>query len=704
MEAVECGAAALAIVLGHHGRFVPLEVLRVACGVSRDGSKAGNIVKAARTFGLEAKGFKKEPSELAALEPPYIVFWNFNHFLVVEGFGKGQVFLNDPASGPRVVSEQEFDESFTGVVLVLKPGPSFQKGGQPPSLAGSLARRLPGIRLALAFVVLAGLLLVGPGLVIPTFGRVLVDYLLIGGATHWLKPLLLAMGLTAALRATLMYLQKKYLGRLETQLAVGMASKFLWHTLRLPVEFFHQRDAGDLVSRASANDRVARLLSGDLATSVVNALMVVFYALLMVTYDPLLCGVGVAMASMNLIAMRTISRRRTDQSRKLIQDSGKLWGIAAGGLATIETLKATGAEGDFFARWAGHHAKVANGEQHLGASTQFLDSVPSLLTAATHVAILGVGALRVMDGHLSMGLLVAFQSLMGSFLQPVNEMVRLGGTLQEIEGDLARLDDVHNYAQDPSFAGKPAGNATDTDVRLGGQVELHDLTFGYSKLEPPLVENLSLVIKPGSHVALVGGSGSGKSTLAKVVAGLYQPWAGQVLFDGKDRAEIPRAILNNSVAIVDQDISLFAGTINENITLWDSTIAEASVVRAARDAEIHEEVAARPGSYEGQVEEGGRNFSGGQRQRLEIARALVGNPSVLVLDEATSALDPRSEEAITKHLKRRGCTCLIIAHRLSTIRDCDEILVLERGKVVQRGTHEEMSKVEGPYVELLRTT
>ncbi len=702
MEAVECGAAALATVLAHFGRWVPLEELRLACGVSRDGSKASNMVKAARAYGLEAKGYKREPQSLRVVQPPAIVHWNFNHFVVLEGFRKGRVHLNDPAVGPRTVSEEELDQAFTGVVLTFRPGPEFRRGGAPPQLLPALKRRLAGSRAALAFVLLAGLALVVPGLVLPVFSKAFIDGVLLEGRRDWMTPLLLGMAAAALLLGALTWLQQTYLLRLETRMAVAGASRFFWHVLRLPTEFFSQRYAGDVSSRVGINDRVAQLLSRDLATNALGTVMIVFFAAVLFRYDVLLTSIGIAAASANVAALRWVSRRRVDGSRRLLQDQGKLMGTAMGGLQTIETLKATGGEADLFVRWSGYQAKVVNGRQQLERYTQLLDAVPPLLAALNTALILGIGGLRVMDGALTLGGLVAFQLLMGSFITPINRLVSLGGRLQTVEGDMNRLDDVLRYPIDPGVAGAvgeqvPAGQP----AQLAGSLALSGVAFGYSRLDPPLIAGLDLALAPGSRVALVGGSGSGKTTVAKLVTGLYRPWEGEILFDGQPRGAVPPPVMAASLAWVDQSLFLFEGSVHDNLTLWDSTIPLPEIVAAAKDACIHEDVAARPGGYDSPVQEGGANWSGGQKQRLEIARALVGRPSILVLDEATSALDPATEQRIDENLRRRGCTCLIVAHRLSTIRDADEILVLEHGKVVQRGTHDQLKEMDGPYARLI---
>ena len=707
MEAVECGAAALRIVLAHYKRFVPAEELRVECGVSRDGSKASNVVRAARRYGLNAKGLKRDPAYLADLPLPFIVFWNFNHFVVVEGFGHEKVYLNDPATGPRVVSSEEFDHSFTGVILALEKSDDFSPGGENPGILKALASRLPGTAPSIVYLLLAGLALVIPGLVVPIFTKIFVDEILVRQYTTWLQPLLLAMTCAAIIMAALRWVQQYYLARFQASLALTTGSRFFWHVLHLPIAFYSQRSPGEISSRVGINDKVAGLLAGDVALAVLNLTMVIFYAALMIFYDPVLAISGIAIAIANVIFLRVIARRRIDATQRLAIDSGKLFGTSMNGLRLIETLKASGMESDFFRKWAGYQSKVMSGHQIVGGQEISLQAIPPLLSAANGVLILGLGGLRVMDGQLTMGMLVAFQALMASFISPVNQLVGLGGRIQEMHGDMNRLDDVINYPVDKYADPRKvhgAQTAEGIQVKLKGEIELRNVTFGYSRLGLPLIENFNLKLTPGSRVALIGPSGCGKSTVSKLVMGLYEPWDGDILLDGRPRSELPRSVLNNSIAMVDQDICLFEGSIRDNLTMWDRTLGEAEIVQAAKDAEIHDVIAARSGGYDALISEMGTNFSGGQRQRLEIARALVVEPTAVVLDEATSALDPVTEALIDDNLRRRGCTCLIIAHRLSTVRDCDEIIVLERGVVVQRGTHDELIKdADGMYARLIQT-
>lgn len=699
MEAVECGAAALGIILAHYGLIIPLEELRLACGVSRDGSLASNVLRAARTFGMQATGFRRTLADLSNCERPVILFWNFNHFLVLEGIRGDRVFLNDPATGPRVVTMQDLDVSFSGVVLEIEPSPDFKPGGAKPDLLGALRRRLVGSEQAVALLVIAGLFMVIPGLAIPIFAKTFVDQYLVQHLDGWLRPLLLAMTLTLALRTALGWVQQRYLLRLEAKLLVTSSAKFLAHVLRLPVEFFTQRYAGDVATRVGYNDTVAKFLSRQLATAAISAVVVVFYAAMMLSFSPLLTLIGVVAVGIVILVTNLVSRAQVDGNRRLLQEQGKLVGVAMGGLSTIETLKATGGESALFSRWVGYLGKVTSISQSMGVRNQIFLSLPPLLSQVTNVGVLTAGGLLVMRGDLSMGSLVAFQSLMVSFMAPVNAVVNMVSGMQTMEGNMSRLDDVLRYRQDP-LAGD---RITDANVpaKLDGEVSVENVTFGYSRLAAPLIEDFHLHLEPGSRIALVGGSGSGKSTVAKIVSGLFPQWSGDVRFDGLPQERIPRDTFTNSLAVVDQDITMFEGTLRDNLTLWDPTVTDEDLVQACRDAEIHDDVTAREGGYDSWVDEGGVNFSGGQRQRLEIARALVKNPRILILDEATSALDTVTENRIDINLRRRGCTCIIVAHRLSTIRDADEIIVLERGKVVQRGSHDELIAVAGGCYEHL---
>ncbi|NEP41998.1 MAG: NHLP family bacteriocin export ABC transporter peptidase/permease/ATPase subunit [Okeania sp. SIO2G4] len=700
MEAVECGAAALSIILAYHGRIVPLAKLRQECGVSRDGSKASKIVGAARNYGMEANGFKAETlDQLDEISPPYIVFWEFNHFLVVEGFNKHQVFLNDPATGPRKVSWDEFDEGFTGVILTIEPGDEFEKSGRKPSIIPLLYQRLRPSLGAIIYCIIAGFLLVIPGLTVPVFSQIFVDNILVENRTNWLRPLVLGMTIAMILQTLLTLLRLRYLRKLMIKLSVGMSSQFMWHILRLPVGFYAQRYAGEISDRVNINNEVAQVLSGQLATTVIDTVMIVFYGLVMFAYDHVLTLIGISFAAVNILALQWVSRQRVDANMRLVQDEGKLAGASIAGLQSMETLKASALESDFFSRWSGYYAKTVNTQQQLEVTNQALEILPTFLSSLTSVLVLVVGGLRVMEGELSIGMLVAFQSLMLNFQEPVNTLVGFSSTLQELEGDLNRLDDVlSNETQEEAEGEK---EQVFEESKLKGYVELRNITFGYSQVDPPLVIDFNLSLQPGQKIALVGGSGSGKSTIAKLICGLYQPWEGEILFDGVPRENISPTVLTHSLSMVEQEIFLFGGTVRDNLTLWNPTISTTQLMKACQDAVIHEAVMAFPGGYDGELLEGGANLSGGQRQRLEIARALVNNPTILVMDEATSALDAETEKMIVDNLQSRGCSCIIVAHRLSTIRDCDEIIVLEYGEVVQRGTHEEMLQEEGVYRELI---
>lgn len=701
MEAVECGAACLAMILAYHGQWATLEELRIACGVSRDGSKASNILKAARARGMVAKGFRKEPGQLATLPVPSIIHWNFNHYVVFEGIKDGHAHINDPSHGPTRIPLAELDEAFTGVVLAFSPGDGFKRGGRRPRIVDQAALYLRNSWAPLAVTAAFSMLLVLPGIVLPGLSKVFIDNVLVHQMEDWVVPLCLGVLLSGLMQGLLTFFQQRQLMRLRAKLALSLSTRYLTNLLSRPMHFFTQRMAGDLANRAAAVDRVAELLSGSLATNMFNLTAVLFYGLAMAAFDPLLALVAIVLVLGNIALLKLAERRRIDLNRKLAGDEGKLMAATAGLIGGIETIKVSGGEADMFGKWTGYQARVLATRQRLGALDVTLGAAPTLLAALSTAALLGIGGWRVIDGSLTVGSLVAIQALMASFTTPITGLVQLAGQIQAIRGDLDRIADVYVADQADDADKQPIGHTPLPGTRLEGRVELRDISFGYSPCEPAMVEGLSLTVAPGRRVALVGASGSGKSTIGRMVCGLLEPWSGEILIDGYPLKAISPDIFASSVAYVDQDVFLFGGTVRENLSLWDSTVPEPALTQALKDAEIHGEVSQRPGHYDSQVLEGGLNFSGGQRQRLEIARALVRDPAILVLDEATAALDPITEKAIDENIRRRGCTCLIIAHRLSTIRDCDEIIVLEKGRVVQRGRHETLVAEEGPYAGLV---
>ena len=702
MEAVECGAASLAMIFAHYRLYLPLEILRADCGVTRDGVKASNMLKAARRYGFNARGFRKEPEDLKNMPMPVIIHWNFNHFVVLEGFVKDKVYINDPGSGPKVISGEEFDLAFTGVVLTFEPGPEFKPAGKKSSLVSSLQNWLSGSNAAITYLILIGLLMVIPGLIVPAFSKIFIDDILLGGKGDWLKPLLWAMGAVLLLQATLTWLQQHYLLKMETKIALSNAGKFFWHIFRLPVLFFQQRSTGDISNRMQSNDKVAAFLSRELAETAIGLLTIGFYFMVMLQYSVYLALVTLLVALLSIAYLIYSSNKIETLNKKLLQDKGKVMGFSVSGLHIIETLKASGSETDFFSKWSGYHAKEINAQQRLGKTTSVLLQLPEFLSEFANVIVLFVGGLIIINGNLTIGSLIAFQGLLGSFMTPVSGLTQMGMKLKQVQGDINRLEDVFKYSIDENISREvELENEEDAYKKLEGYIEIKDLSFGYNPWDPPLIEGFNLSLKPGSRIALIGGSGSGKSTVARLITGIFQPWLGEILFDGVSREKLPRSVIINSMSVVDQDISLFDGTIKDNLTMWDDTISEFNIIRAAKDACIHDDIALRDKGYDHKVSEDGANFSGGQRQRLEIARALTGNPSILILDEATSALDVHTEKLVDENIRRRGCTCVIVAHRLSTIRDCDEIIVMDRGKIVQRGTHDELKNVEGLYAQLV---
>ena len=687
MDYAECGAACLSIILAHFGKWVPLEELRTACDVTRNGSNAASMLSAARSYGLEAKGYSYTTASLMKQTPPFIIYWKFNHFLVVDGFERDAIRVNDPAKGHYSIDRVEFEQAYTGLLLKLTPGADFVRGGQPPSLLASLARRLGRSRRGVAAVLMLSLMLIIPGVLVTAFAHFFIDDVLMRGHTDWLNVLLMAMGFTIIAQGVMNWMQLSILLRIEHKLSLVGSAQLLWHLLRLPQLFFTQRMPGDLVQRLRANDEVAAAAGQDLGPTTARLIAAAFYVVIMLLFDALVAVVAIALTGTAVLITCLARNHLHDISVQAEAESGKLFGHMAATLQTITDLRSSGGEALAFGRLAGHHAHVVNAEQRLGVYSALVQALPVVTSALTTAVVLGLGAMRTTEGALTVGGIVAILTLVNAFKPALEDMAGFLMRIQRSRASLARVDDVMNHELDPCFRvahDSPSSNK----VTLDGRIELRSVSYSYCRSGPPLIADLDLRLEPGARVALVGGTGSGKSTVAKLVAGLYRPHGGQILLDDVPLDEWPLELRRNSIAWVDQTIVLFEGSVMDNLTLWDGSIPDNVVTRAARDAEIHDTITSRPGGYAAQVSDGGFNFSGGEAQRLELARALALEPSILVLDEATSALDPVLENRIDGHLRRRGCTTLIVAHRLSTIRDCDEIVVLERGRIVERGRYE----------------
>ena len=702
MEALECGAASLTMILAYYGKWIPLEQVRADCGVSRDGSNAKNVLKAARSYGLTAKGYRYEPDELKKNGKfPCIIHWNFNHFVVLDGFKGNKAVLNDPAKGTYSVPMETFDNSFTGICLMFEPGDSFEPGGKPKSMLAFAKEKMKGAGVAVAFTIITTVITSLIGIINPAFSRIFIDRLLTGQNPDWFMPFIWALTALSAVQIIISFIEAIFEARISAKIDAVGSTTFMWKVLRMPMEFFSQRMAGDIQQRKGSNASVASTLVHTFAPLVIEACMMVFYLVVMIRYSLLLTLVGIASILINMFMSRIISKKRVNITRVSMRDSGKLAGATVAGIEMIETIKASGAENGFFEKWAGYQASVNTQKVKFAKLNQYLGMIPSLVSTLTNTAVLIIGVYLTMEGSFTVGMVMAFQGFLGSFMAPAQQLISAGQTLQEMRAEMERIEDVMKYPTDV-LCEQASNEGEDTEYdKLSGNVEMRNVTFGYSRLGEPLIRDFNLTLRPGSRVAFVGTSGCGKSTLSKLISGLYQPWSGEILFDGKPMTKIDRSVFTGSLAVVDQDIILFEDTIANNIKMWDSSIEDFEMIMAARDAQLHEDIMQRDGGYNYKLTEGGKDFSGGQRQRMEIARVLAQDPTIIILDEATSALDAKTEYEVVKSIKDRGITCIVVAHRLSTIRDCDEIIVMDHGNVVERGTHEELYALGGFYTKLV---
>ena len=697
MESVECGAASLTMILAHYGKWLPLEEVRAACGVSRDGSSAKDIVLAARNYGLEAEGYQVRPEALEGMQPA-IIHWNFNHFVVFRGFKKGVACLNDPNAGPGEVPIDDFRKSFTGVALTFAPTEAFEKGGHRTRILSYVRKYLQGAGEAFWLTSVFALLAAFVALVIPLFTRIFLDEILSGKNRDWSSTFFLIMGTVALFQFVLVLLRARYAKRVAGSLALKGNVKYLNHVLRLPISFFSMRSVGELQQRQHLNETITHSLVEVLAPQIINIALLGLYLALMLSYSVLLTMVGIIAAAINLVIMQYHSNQRINLIHSMEQSTGKYFSATVSCIDNMESIKAAGAEAGFFEYWSGLWAKKFNMEGNATEQQLKMNLMPILMNGLVNTAILILGALLILKGELSVGMLLAFQGFMSSFLSPVNDIVNASKTIVVMRSQMERIEDVMKFPEDHR-----ENEGEMYEGKLGGLVELKNVTFGYSTLQPPLIENFSLRIEPGHSVAFVGSSGCGKSTLAKLISGLYKPWSGEILFDGRPIESISSEELTNSVAVIDQNVVLFDDTVAQNIRMWDESIEDFTLMMACNDAQIRNDIVSRPDGFGTKLVRGGQNFSGGQRQRMEIATALAKEPAVLIMDEATSALDPKTEDEVMASIRMMGPTQIIIAHRLSTIRDCDEILVMDQGKILQRGTHEELIVKEGLYRDLMKS-
>ncbi len=701
MEALECGAACLAMVLAYYGKWVPLEQARVDCGVSRDGAKAGNVLRAARGYGLTAKGYRYETETLRAKGSfPCIIHWNFRHFVVLTGFRGKKAYLCDPAKGSYSVPMEVFDESFTGICLMLAPGPDFEQSGRQASVLAFARKRLRGAEASIAFVVLASLVAALFGVLKPAASRVFLDRLLTGVNPGWFYPFMGIIAGLAVLELLVSAVNALMSNRLNARMEACSTALFVWKVLHLPMEFFSQRMAGDLLDRQRSNASIAETLINTFVPLFLNLVMVIVYLAVMLKYSWLLTLVGLVAIVVNLAMSRIMARMRINVTRVKMQSEGKLNAATVAGIEMIETLKASGAEYGFFERWTDYQASVNTQAIRFAKIDQYVGLIPAFVSALSNTLIMALGVLLTMQGEFTIGMVMAFQGFLTAFSAPAASLIESGQRLQEMRSEMERVEDVMEYPADPLFE---AAGADDEGERqkLSGDIALKGVTFGYSRLDKPLIQDFELDVKAGEWVAIVGPSGCGKSTAAKLISGLYQPWSGEILFDGMPVSRIDRGVFTGSLAVVDQEITLFEDTIAGNIRLWDESIEDFEMILAARDAQLHADIMQREGGYQYRIREGGKDFSGGQRQCMEIARMLAQDPTIIVMDEATSALDARTERDVIDAIRARGITCIMVAHRLSTIRDCDQILVMDRGRVVERGRHDQLVAAGGLYAQLV---
>jgi ATP-binding cassette subfamily B protein len=712
-EAAECGAASLATILAYFSRIVALSELRQACGVTRDGSNAKQLLQAGRLYGLTARAYRSSGEQLKEQGKfPCVVFWGFNHFLVVEGFNDTHAFLSDPAQGRVRVVMEEFLDNFTGIVLEFEPGPSFAPGGSQRSpllsLPGTL-RPYSGSLLLLLLVATAQAVIT---LLVAGLTSTFIDSFLQNEQLAFGIPILWLLLLAVLAWLALLCVQFAMLRRMQLLLSKRLTADLFRKLFQLNFDFFQARFQGEIASRlllgmATTQVVVAQLLR--FAVSLWVGLLVLMVALVISGWLALL--VMLVMGG-NLLLNWWLTDQRYDANRKLSIEQGKAQGKGLAGINNMETLKASGLEFDFLSQWQGSFGNVVIESQQLGRQMAFSSIAAGGSSFLLNGLIITVGGLLIIAGKMSLGSLVAFQFLQGQLIAPINALPQLNTTLQRLIGDLGRLDDLKNSDEDPlvrSFA-MPTDMNTDISsddsvgdsTRLQGSIELRDLSYGFDAISPPFISNLDLTIAAGSQLAIVGGSGSGKTTLIRLLAGLSQPSAGELLFDGKPWQQHGDAVMRRSLAYVPQQVFMFNASIQHNITLWRPGYSLHDLEEAARDASVLETITSQPEAFQRKLRDNGSDLSGGERQRLELCRALLRKPSILLLDEATSALDNATQSRVLDALVRRGLTVISVAHRLDAALRSDQVLVMRAGKVIERGSPQQLLSQQGLFSELVQ--
>ncbi|KTD10662.1 hypothetical protein Lgra_1628 [Legionella gratiana] len=702
MEATECGSTALAIIMAYYGKFVTSEEIRSVCSVSRDGTTAINIVRAARHYGMNAHGYNLDIDELNQVEVPFIVFWEFNHFLIVEGYNQQKVYLNDPAKGSRIVDWDEFEEGYTGVVLEIEPGETFIRSGQPePGTFHLLWQRVGHNQIALLFISLITLFLILPKAAIPLFTKIFIDELLTNHQTSLILPIFLGIGTATLIEILLIWLQRQSLIRLKIKLEMINTMSFLWHLLHIPMRYFQQRSTGDIIDRQQVNEHVSATLAEDVPDALVHCIEILAYSTIILILSWPIGIIVILLIVANIIILINTKRYLINLSRRFAQEQGKLYGIEMNGLQIIETIRVGALEDHFFNRWLGHYTGLLQSEQRITWCKMLINLFPQSIGFCITLIILCLGAYLTMIGQITVGTIIALQALAGLTLGPLNQLIGFINTINEIRGDLVRLNDVMDTKIDSHFEVEDTFKSDFLQKKSDTILQIQTLSYSYSPLDPPIINELSLSVFAGQRVALVGASGSGKSTLAQLICGLFHANTGQILINNYPLAHLSRQALSQFIAYVDQNAFFFQGSLRDNLTFWNPHIPDQEIYPLLRLVNLEEEIRSR-GGLEMSITEGGSNLSGGQCQRLEIVRALLRKPQLLILDEATAALDLHTESIIYQNFIALNCTLFIIAHRLHAIRNCDQILVLHNGCIAEQGTHTELMELKGIYYEQAR--